>query len=132
MKTTKDSGSKMTRADFLKVSSLGLGGLFLGFRPSELKASPASELKETDRKVLLENWHSPWQPELPKRLSDITHELAWKGLSGETGSTMKTADWKFVDDPSMPPQHRYAAVAMSVAKNAPLRILPGELMATAA
>jgi hypothetical protein len=118
----------MSRADFLRVSSLGLGGIFMGFNPLSLNAANDKGPSGPDRKELFESWHSPWQPQLPSRLSKITHELAWKGLSGETGSTMKSADWEFALDPKLSPQHRYAAVAMSVARNAPLRILPGELI----
>ncbi len=128
MKASNDSSSKMSRADFLRVSSLGLGGIFMGFNPLSLNAANDKGPSGPDRKELFESWHSPWQPQLPSRLSKITHELAWKGLSGETGSTMKSADWEFALDPALSPQHRYAAVAMSVARNAPLRILPGELI----
>ena len=115
----------MTRADFLKVSSLGLGGLFLGLNAPALQASESAAVKE---KKLADSWRSPWQPAPPKRLSDLTHELAWKGLSGENGRSMGPVTWKEEIDPSLPPQHRYAAAAMSVAKNAPLRIFPGELI----
>ena len=121
----------MSRADFLKVSSLGLGGLFLGLKaPSATAAEAPASLP--DGKDLFASWRSPWQPELPHRLSDITHQLAWKGLSGEVGRTMTPVNWKTEIDPSLPPQHRYAAAAMSVARNAPLRILPGELIVGAA
>lgn len=117
----------MSRADFLKVSSLGLGGLFFGLKAPKANAAEAdSPLK--DEKDLFRNWRSPWQPELPGRLSDITHKLSRKGLSGEIGKTMTTVNWEADIDPTLPPQHRYAAAAMSVAKNAPLRILPGELI----
>ena len=115
----------MTRADFLKVSSLGLGGLPLGLNAPALQASESAAVKE---KKLADSWRSPWQPAPPKRLSDLTHELAWKGLSGENGRSMGPVTWKEEIDPSLPPQHRYAAAAMSVAKNAPLRIFPGELI----
>ena len=89
MKASNDSSSKMSRADFLRVSSLGLGGIFMGFNPLSLNAANDKGPSGPDRKELFESWHSPWQPQLPSRLSKITHELAWKGLSGETGSTMK-------------------------------------------
>ncbi len=118
----------MSRADFLKVSSLGLGGLFFGLKPTQLQAAGKEAPVRPDGKTLYDSWHSPWQPEVPRRLSGITHELAWKGLSGENGRTMTCVDWKADIDPSLPPQHRFAAAAMSVAENAPLRILPGELI----
>lgn len=117
----------ISRKDFLKISSLGLGGLFLG-----LKATPASAAEKNTAAeaagAQYDSWRSPWQPEPPKRLSDLTHQLAWKGLSGENGRSMKHIDWEADIDPSLPPQHRYAAAAMSVAEHAPLRILPGELI----
>ena len=119
----------MSRADFLKVSSLGIGGLFFGLNSTDLGAAGKGEaVPGPDRRNLYKSWRSPWQPELPHRLSEITHELAWKGLSGEVGKTMTYVDWKEDIDPALPPQHRYAAAAMSVAKNAPLLILPGELI----
>jgi len=118
----------MSRADFLKVSSLGLGGLFLGLKAQGAEAAGNAAAPRPDGKNLYESWRSPWQPEIPRRLSGITHDLAWKGLSGEVGRTMKAVDWAADIDPSLPPQFQYAAAAMSVAEHAPLRILPGELI----
>lgn len=128
MNTSRTNEHTMSRADFLKVSSLGLGGLFLGLKAPGLSAKETSSAAVPDRKELFSSWRSPWQPEIPHRLSEITHELAWKGLSGEIGDSMTRVDWEVEIDPSLPPQHRYAAAAMSVARNAPLRILPGELI----
>ena len=120
--------NKMSRADFLKVSTLGLGGLFFGLKPSALNAAESKPAAAADKRSLYESWKSPWQPEVPHRLSEITHQLAWKGLSGENGRTMKMVDWNPQIDKSLPPQMQYAAAARSIAENAPLRILPGELI----
>ncbi|MBP5505578.1 MAG: hypothetical protein J6X89_05710 [Bacteroidales bacterium] len=128
MKQNTHTGGKMSRADFLKYSTYGLGGLFLGLKVSELDAAESSPAPRTAAKELYESWKSPWQPEVPQRLSKITHELAWKGLSGENGRTMKMVDWNPQIDPALPPQMKYAAAAKSIAENAPLRILPGELI----
>lgn len=103
--------NKMSRADFLKVSTLGLGGLFFGLKPSALNAAESKPAAAADKRSLCESWKSPWQPEVPHRLSEITHQLAWKGLSGENGRTMKTVDWNPQVDKSLPPQMQYAAAA---------------------
>ncbi|MBR3743674.1 MAG: hypothetical protein IKN31_01020, partial [Bacteroidales bacterium] len=122
------SSSKMSRADFLKVSSLGLGSLMLGLKPTAAGAAQSSAMLKEDKRNLYESWHSPWQPEIPRRLCDRTHELAWMGLSGEVGRTMTRVDWPCELDAGLTPQKKFAAAAISVAKNVPLRILPGELI----
>ena len=118
----------MSRADFLKVSSLGLGSLMLGLKSPVAGAAEASALPKAGDRNLFESWHSPWQPEIPRRLCDRTHELAWMGLSGEVGKTMTRVNWQVEIDDKLTPHQKFAAAAMSVAKNAPLRILPGELI----
>ena len=118
----------MSRADFLKVSSLGLGGLFLGFKPAGAETAAGKAADSAGTSTLYDSWKSPWQPEIPRRLSEITHQLAWKGLSGENGRSMKLVDWDPQISPDLKPQMRYAAAAKSIAENAPLRILPGELI----
>ena len=122
------SSAKMSRADFLKVSSLGLGSLVLGLKASDASAAEASAPSKEDKRILYESWHSPWQPEIPRRLCDRTHELAWMGLSGEVGKTMTRVNWPVEIDPNLTPHQKFAAAALSVAQNAPLRILPGELI----
>ena len=123
-----NSSAKMSRKDFLKVSSIGLGGLVMGLKSPVAGAAEASSLPKEDKRNLYESWHSPWQPEIPRRLSDRTHELAWLGLSGEIGKTMGRVDWPCELDPGLTPQKKFAAAAKSVAENVPLRILPGELI----
>ena len=125
----EDNGTlKMSRADFLKVSALGLGGLLVGVKTEGKNGHQASPAEIADTRKHYESWHSPWQPEIPHRLSARTHELAWKGLSGENGRSMTKVDWDKSIDDSLSPQFRYAAAARSVAEHAPLRILPGELI----
>ena len=85
---------------------------------------------------LLHAWDSPWRPASPKRLSDITHELANRALSGEHGRAMKNAgswqgplkeDLTVSERPAgVSPDRAYAQATMRVAQVAPLRILPGE------
>ena len=125
---SEKSSAKMSRKDFLKVSSLGLGGLMLGLKSTDAGAAEASALSKEEKRNLYESWHSPWQPEIPRRLSDRTHELAWLGLSGEIGRTMGRVDWPVKLDENLTPHQKFAAAAMSVAKNVPLRILLGELI----
>ena len=123
-----NSSAKMSRKDFLKVSSLGLGSLVVGLKAPGAMGAEASTMPKEEKRNLYESWHSPWQPEIPRRLSDRTHELAWMGLSGETGRTMKRVDWPAKLEEGLTPHQKFAAAAMSVAKNVPLRILPGELI----
>ena len=123
-----NSSAKMSRKDFLKVSSLGLGSLVVGLKAPGAMGAEASTMPKEEKRNLYESWHSPWQPEIPRRLSDRTHELAWMGLSGEIGRTMKRVDWPAKLEEGLTPHQKFAAAAMSVAKNVPLRILPGELI----
>lgn len=75
-------------------------------------------------------WSGLWRPETPCRLSDATRELARRAQSGEHGRAIRNAD--FALDPEslagLSPDMRYAHAALLVARDAPLRILPGELI----
>ncbi|MDR1154427.1 MAG: hypothetical protein LBL04_06925 [Bacteroidales bacterium] len=114
----------ISRKEFLKRASLGACALSVG-----VPALSAQEKQHPD--ILPANqWRLSWQPERPQRLSVTTHQLAQRGLSGEFGRSLVKADWSFPEeqDASLSPSQKYALAAMSVAQNAPLRILPGELV----
>lgn len=120
---------RISRAEFLKRSSLGLCALFVGLN----KDLFAGSISNTDVKSScdpLYNWGRAWHPESPRRLSDITHHLAQIGLSGEHGRNLSFASWDFPEgrDASLSNNMKYGYAAMSIAQNAPLRILPGELI----
>lgn len=63
-------------------------------------------------------------------MSAITHHLAELGLAGTHGKSLTPANWAFPEgaNPAFSLTTKYALAAMSVAQNAPLRILPGELI----
>ena len=79
-------------------------------------------------------WGAPWRPASPQRLSSATHELARRALSGEHGRSMANATFAMDDDvvAGLSPDMRYAHATMLCAKNAPLRVLPGERVVGAA
>ncbi len=119
---------RISRGEFLKRSSIGLGALLAG--PALLSSLPASAKDTTGTPAQDFNWKAKWQPERPCRLSPVTHTLAQRGLSGEHGRNLVQATWDFPEgkDDSLSSSTKYGLAAMSVAKNAPLRILPGELI----
>jgi formate C-acetyltransferase len=113
----------MNRRDFIKKVSanaaLGGGALMLAAE----KADGAIPKETTQAK-----WGNPWRPPAPMRLSDVTHALAERAISGEHGRSMKNAEFR-LDDNGMAvlsPDMRYAHAVKLVAEKAPLRILPGE------
>ena len=120
---------RISRSEFLKRSSLGLCALFVGLNEKVFAGSaPAKALPEPGEHLY--NWGQAWHPESPKRLSDITHHLAQMGLSGQHGRNMPTVDWEFPEgrDEKLSNNRKYGYAALSVTRNAPLRILPGELI----
>ena len=114
---------KVDRRDFLKGSTaIGLGALML---------SMSQKLVANDKIDSIPlGWKAPWHPTAPKRLSDLTHRLAKLALDGEHGRSMIHADWEFKEknDPHLSDNAKYALTAMSIAKNAPLRIESGEII----
>ncbi|MDR1225152.1 MAG: hypothetical protein LBL07_20075 [Tannerella sp.] len=115
----------ISRKEFLKRTSLGACALSLGLPAF---AGQDKQVPNVNR------WRLSWQPERPCRLSATTHRLAQRGLSGEFGRSLANAGWSFPEsqDASLSASQKYALAAMSVAQNAPLRILPGELIAGSA
>ena len=119
---------KMERRAFLKASGLGMMGIFCGLPVFGANSTAEEKVHKNLTKTYVDNWKSPWHPEVPKRLCDLTHELARQGLSGEWGAKMTNVSWKADIPKELMPQHRYALSAMSVAENAPLRIEKGSLV----
>ena len=70
----------------------------------------------------------------PQRLSQATHDLARRTLSGEFGRSMQRALVELSDDEraGLSPNMQYARATLLAAHHAPLRILPGELIVGAA
>jgi formate C-acetyltransferase len=118
-------GNRISRKEFLKKTSLGICAL----SATGLSTLSAKEKQNSDI-IHANRWRLSWQPERPRRLSAVTHQLAQRGLSGEFGRSLVKADWSFPEaqDTSLSPSQKYALAAMSVALNVPLRILPGELI----
>lgn len=119
---------KMKRREFLKLSGLGTMGLFFGMNLAHASEVADKTVAAKTAKSYVDNWKSPWHPEVPSRLCALTHDLAKQGLSGEWGAKMINVNWEENIPADWMPQRRYAAAAMSVAKNAPLRIEKGELI----
>jgi len=69
-----------------------------------------------------------FSPPLPRRLSDRTHDLAQRGLSGEHGRALVAADFALdeTETQGLSPNMHYAKALRLVAERAPIRILPGE------
>ncbi len=114
----------MNRRDFVKAASgavaLG-GGVFLTGKGPKAAAAARDALKD---------WSIGATPASPKRLSDVTHALAQRGLGGEHGRSLSNADFKL--DPAavagLSKEMRYAHAVKLIAEKAPLRVLPGELI----
>ena len=114
---------KIDRRVFFKTSSsLGIGALMLSVS-QDLLAND-----QIDRVPL--GWNSSNATNVPKRLNEITHRLAKIALDGNHGRQMVNAAWEFPekDDSRLSANDKYALASMSVAKNAPLRIIPGEII----
>lgn len=118
----------MDRREFVKAVSgmtvLG-GGLLLG----GVAGGEAERLAEPGAR-----WPNLGRPPVPRRLSDVTHDLARRALSGEHGRTMRRADFDYdrARLVGLSPDLRYAEAACIVAEKAPLRILPHEKIVGAA
>lgn len=112
----------MDRREFVKAVSgmtvLG-GGLLLG----GVAGGEAERLPEPG-----DRWANLGRPPVTRRLSDATHDLARRALSGEHGRAMRRADFPYdrARLVGLSPDLRYGEAACIVAENAPLRILPHE------
>ncbi|HNR29946.1 MAG TPA: pyruvate formate lyase family protein [Candidatus Hydrogenedentes bacterium] len=113
----------MNRRDFLRTAS-GAAVIAAGptvsvsARPSDTTTLPPSR------------WDDFWRPDTPCRLSETTRRLAARAISGEHGRAMARAT--FALDPAavadLSPDMRYARAVQLVAEQAPLRVLPSELI----
>ncbi|MDR1516779.1 MAG: hypothetical protein LBS52_01540, partial [Dysgonamonadaceae bacterium] len=121
-----------TRRDFFKKSALSVGALSL-FGIGEVAARQMTATNSGTATPEFK-WKYPWQPETPARLHPLTRQLAQRGLSGEFGRQLADANWDFPagTDTSLSIAAKHGEAALSVARNAPLRILPGELVAGSA
>ena len=72
------------------------------------------------------NISAPVKP--PQRLSEKTRYLAMRGLSGEFGRELVNAQVKLEDFTGISEEMKYAHAVKLIAKTAPLRILPDELV----
>jgi formate C-acetyltransferase len=122
-------GSKLPSMDrrfFLKSVCAGTGlaaGAAVTSRASVAEGPSAS-------KSTASAWGMPWRPDVPKRLSEHTRELARAALNGDHGRVLAK------DLPPLPfdqtygrtKNEAYALAAKHAAQLAPLRILPGELI----
>ena len=111
----------MSRRDFVgkvsRMTALG-GGLYWA----------GEAVARTQAETALQEWGVSWRPAFPKRLSDMTHELAGRAIAGEHGRSMVKAGFALDESAlvAVSPDIRYAKACQLVAENAPLRILPGE------
>ncbi len=66
------------------------------------------------------------------RLSDETRAFAVRVLAGEYGAQMRSADFALSsEEQTLPDELRAAAAVMAIARQAPLRVMPGERLAGA-
>ena len=113
---------KIARREFLKAGAAALGGglLLSGAETAEARIVPDDRLKKLD-------FTRP--PTGPKRLSDTTHQLARRGISGEWGRAIDFAGVKLeelMDVTGLSEEMRYAHAIKLIAARAPLRIEPFE------
>ena len=123
----------ISRRSFLRRTSAGVSGLLIASSlPLPLKGAEKSGSAEgTDRtEAYSDTWLSDSVPTPPQRLSRIVHTLADTGFSGVWGRELKDPDWDFseVSEAGVDAQILYGRAALSVARNAPLRFFPGELL----
>ena len=123
----------ISRRSFLRRTSAGVSGLLIASSlPLPLKGAEKSGSAEgTDRtEAYSDTWLSDSVPTPPQRLSRIVHTLADTGFSGKWGRELKDPDWDFseVSEAGVDAQILYGRAALSVARNAPLRFFPGELL----
>lgn len=119
--------SKISRAEFLRISCLGAAGIAAS---SKLDLNAAPNAKTAPDIHFRPSWNSNFVPDFAPRLSEKTRQLAQAGLSGQWGRSMSKVTWNTDDvfEGNPGPQVKNGRAAMSLAKNAPLRLLPDELL----
>lgn len=113
----------LNRREFLKAGAAALGGSMLLL--NGMDTAESSPQQESSASMLGKGPNFP----IPKRLSDATHKLARRGLSGELGREIKGSGVKIdelLDTRGMSPDMRVARAIMLIAERAPVRIQPLE------
>ena len=113
----------MNRREFLKAATAATGGSLL------LLNGISYADTQTGVKKRMKSLAAVPQPATPRRLSDFTHELAERGLSGEFRKQtvpLGTDLGQYMDCSGMSEAMRYARSVELIAEKAPIRILPGE------
>jgi pyruvate-formate lyase len=113
--------SNLDRRAFIKDTATLGGGLILGQGISQ-------EAQASHGLDLLASWDDPRRPEVPRRLTEVTRELARRALSGEYREQTKNAEFALKKESlaGLSRNMRYGKSAMLVAEKAPLRIIFGE------
>lgn len=115
----------ISRREFQKQFGMMVGGGALAFTAAgnlaEASPSPAPSSAP---------WSAPWAPSAPSRLSSETRELARRAIAGEHGRAMREAEFAFdkAAAATLSPDMQYARALEMIAAQAPLRILPGEMI----
>jgi len=122
-----DNQEALDRRDFMK--SVGAG---LAIGGGVLATVPAAAMSQHQASVL--EWSRPATFPSPQRLSDDTHALARRGLSGEHGRALVSAGFSLDEEltKSLSPDMRYAHAVRLIAEKAPLKVLAGERIAGSA
>lgn len=113
----------LNRRDIIKTTAVALGG-GLYFLNHADPAKAATEAADAVRKLDLS-----LPAAAPRRLSDATHRLAARGISGEWGKATVNAGVKLeelMDVKGLSEEMKYAHSIRLITERAPLRILPGE------
>jgi len=111
------------RREFLKSSAVALGGGLL-----HLGTETGPEARTQAQEALWELGFASSTP-VTRRLSDVTHSLARRGLGGEWGRATVAANLNvedLVDCSGLSEEMKYAHSIRLIAEKAPLRVLPGE------
>lgn len=119
-----DKENGLDRRDFLNVSSTALGGGLLYLSSSNTAEAGPGAVASTSAFDLATPLFTT-----PHRLSDTTHQLARRGLSGEHGRALVSLGVEvddLVETKGMSEDMRVAHAIKIIAEKAPLRILPGE------
>lgn len=109
------------RRDFLKTFAVLTGG---GIATSNSILEGKTQSANSSNNI---PWVSGRGPGKPSRLSDLTHQLAQKGLSGQWSHQLISIGAVPTEQlAGLGPQRRYGAAALHAAKHCPIRIDPGQ------
>lgn len=113
----------MNRRDFLKASATAVAGRLILMNSADMAQAGTAAPDCTIKLTPSSSFPSP------RRLSDVTHELAKRGISGEWGRATANAGIKLeehVEVAGLSEEMKYAQSVRLIAENAPLRVLPFE------